>query len=320
MTARAGVGRILVTGAGGFVGRHLIADLVADPAGVDGIVAATLGGEPVGHDVEALAADLCDREAASRLVREARPDAVIHLAGFASVGQAAGMGEDAWRGNVLASLNLGAALARHAPRATLLFASSSEVYGASFNRGVMTEDDAVAPQSAYGRTKAAAEAALADVLGPYNRLIVCRPFNHIGPGQDERFVVPAFAAQIARIERGLQPPVLKVGNLTAQRDFLDVRDVVAAYRALISASDLPRVGVYNIASGKVRRVSDILDRLLSLSTTAIDVTPDPARFRASDIPIAAGNADKLAAAVGWQARRDALDTLAEVLDGFRAGA
>lgn len=319
MSPPAGPGRILVTGAGGFVGRHLLADLVADPRGVTGIVAATLGGEPVGEGVEAIRGDLSDPESAARIVREARPDVVIHLAGFASVGQAAGMGEAAWAGNFLGSYHLGAAVARQAPNAALLFASSSEVYGAAFKNGPVTEDDAPAPQSVYGRSKLAAEAALADVLGPANRLIVCRPFNHIGPGQDERFVVPAFAAQIARIERGLQAPVLSVGNLTAQRDFLDVRDVVGAYRALIAAAPgLPRLSTYNIASGRVVPISVLLERLLACSEAEIEVAPDPARLRASDIPVAAGSAARLTAATGWRPRRDALVTLAEVLDAFRA--
>lgn len=314
-----GAGRILVTGAGGFVGRHLIADLIADPAGVGAIVAATLHGEPVGADVETLAGDLSDAAAAEQVVRQARPDAVIHLAGFASVGQAAGMGQAAWAGNFLGAFNLGAAVARHAPGATVLFASSSEVYGAAFNRGPVTEDDLPEPQGVYGRSKLAAEAALGDLLGAENRLIVCRPFNHIGPGQDERFVVPAFAAQIARIERGQQPPVLSVGNLTARRDFLDVRDVVGAYRALLAAAPrLARVSTFNIASGQVRQVSELLDRLLAASEARIEVAADPARMRASDIPVAAGVASALTAATGWRPRRDALDTLVEVLDGFRA--
>jgi GDP-4-dehydro-6-deoxy-D-mannose reductase len=247
-----------------------------------------------------LLADMVDRQALDLAIGAARPDAVVHLAAQASVGQAGAVAEETWRVNAAGALNLAAAIAVHAPTATVLNVSSAEVYGTSFRDGVASESAPLMPTNIYGRSKVAAEAIFADVLPPSARLITARPFNHSGPGQDERFVLPGFAAQIARIEAGIQPPELAVGNLEASRDFLDVRDVVRAYVELLDAAEvLPARAVFNIASGQSFRVADMLDRMLRMVAVPITLHVDPARLRPADIPIIAGDASRLAAAVGW---------------------
>lgn len=301
---------VFVTGAQGFVGRYLMEALRA-----------RLKPEAVVHpglNADGNTIDLLDPDSLTEAVREARPDLVVHLAAQASVGQSAGAGLATWRVNVDGTLNLAEAVAAHAPRALVMFASSSEVYGAAFNRGPADETTLPEPSSVYGRTKFAAELALADTLGPENRLLVFRPGNHTGPGQDARFVLPAFANQIAAIEAGRAPPVVRVGSLTAERDFLDVRDVVAAYLDTLAVPARTRHETFNIASGHPVPISYLLDHLLALSSRSVEVEQDPARMRPSEVPRAEIRADKLAEVVGWQPQRGLGSTIAEVLDFARA--
>ena len=211
------------------------------------------------------------------------------------------------------------ALAKRAPGGTLVLVSTAEVYGRSFAAGEPLDEGApLAPANPYAKAKAAAESAVQDVAGPQLRVVVLRPFNHTGPGQDERFVVPAFAAQIARIERGLGEPVLRVGNLSAERDFLDVRDVARAYvEVLRRAEELPMRLVLNVASGVPRRIEDVLGRLKALARRDFVVEPDRTRLRPSDTPRAVGSRAAIEAVLGWRPEIPWEDTLAAVLDDWR---
>ncbi len=235
------------------------------------------------------------------------------------MGVAAGGAEaQTWAVNLGGTLNLALAVARHVPEATVLFASSSEIYGRSFGPTPIGEDAMPEPGNAYARSKLLAEQVLTQVLPAAARLIVARPFNHTGPGQREDFVMPSFAGQIARIEAGLQPPVLKVGNLDAQRDFLDVRDVAAAYIALLDASSrLPARFTCNIATGLARPMREMLETLRRLAQVPFSVEVDPARLRPSDIPFAAGCPDRLRNATGWAAAIPLEATLSAVLEDAR---
>lgn len=150
------------------------------------------------------------------------------------------------------------------------------------------------------------------------KAIRVRPFNHTGPGQTERFAIPAFAAQIARIEAGVQEPVIRVGNLDARRDFLDVRDVVDAYLRLALSPDPFEPGlVLNLASGTARRIGDVLDELLSLARVSIRLETDPSRLRANDTPFAIGDASRIRELIGWKNRTPWSATLADVLAFWR---
>jgi GDP-4-dehydro-6-deoxy-D-mannose reductase len=172
------------------------------------------------------------------------------------------------------------------------------------------------PNSVYGRTKLAAEQMLADVLPAELRLIVVRPSNHVGPGQDERFALPSFARQLAEGERAGGPIAISVGNLEAERDFMDVRDVVRAYLALLANAESR--GVYNIASGSVRPVRELLDMMRSAARVETRVEVDPDRQRAVDIPVAAVNADRIRAETGWKPCFAMERTLADLLADVRA--
>lgn len=312
--------RVLVTGASGFVGRHVIEALASagDHARLGlGRDASTI--LPAGAEFRAI--DLSDRKGLADCVRDFRPSHVLHLAAQASVGREFGAGLETWRTNIAGLLNLAEGLVAEAPESTLIFVSSSEVYGRSFLSGEpVTEDTPLEPVGTYARTKRVGEEMLADVLaGSSIRLVVLRPFNHTGPGQDERFVVPAFAHQIARIEAGLTPPRVAVGNLDPRREFLDVRDVARAYAMVIAASHRIESGtILNIASGEPRRIGSVLDDLTRLAKVPFEVVVDPSRARPSEIGLASGDSSRIRAAIGWAPQIPWPDTLAAALDDARA--
>jgi GDP-4-dehydro-6-deoxy-D-mannose reductase len=312
-------GRILVTGADGFVGRELVPAIAARLRPDARLSLATR--QPVMAVPDAwhrIAFDLEDGASIAAAIVETRPDLVVHLAGQASVGRSAGTAAATWSANLSGSLALARALADTVPDCTMLFASSVEVYGLTFNHETATEASPLRPQSAYARSKAAAEAMLADVLPASARLIVARPCNHSGPDQDEAYVIPAFAAQIARAESGASR-VIRVGNLDAERDFLDVRDVVSAYLAVLaSAEALPARSIFNIASGRPVRIGTILDRLRAMSRCETRVEPDPDRMRPSEVASAAIDSAAIVQATGWAPVHTLDDMLARVLAGQRA--
>ncbi|WP_250645688.1 GDP-mannose 4,6-dehydratase [Methylobacterium durans] len=174
------------------------------------------------------------------------------------------------------------------------------------------------PTSTYAASKAAADLMIGQMVRDGLRAIRFCPFNHTGPGQTEAFVTPAFAAQIARIEAAQQPPVVRVGNLEALRDFLDVRDVVEAYVQGIVRPNLPSGAIYNIASGVPRRIADILYSLLAQARVAITVEADAARMRPNDTPLAIGSSSRAAVDLGWRPRITWEATLADTLAYWRS--
>jgi GDP-4-dehydro-6-deoxy-D-mannose reductase len=311
--------RILVTGASGFVGRHLLR-AIAESRPDWAVTGWYLGEEPKSPpNVRWTAVDLQSPAAVSACVSDAAPTQVVHLAAAADVGGSFTNAHQTWSINVMGTLNLLEATLKHAPDANLLLVSSSEVYGDSFNAGVPLDESApLSPQNPYAASKAAAELLARTYIKRGLKLAIARPFNHIGPGQSEHFAVSAFARQLARIEAGLQAPELRVGNLDAQRDFTDVRDIVRGYIALASTSEQWEPGLtVNLCSGTSRRIGDVLEELIELSGIAVKIVPDPARLRPADIPLAAGTADTARKLVGWQPVIPWRDTLRSVIADWR---
>ncbi len=261
-----------------------------------------------------LAGDIRDLDSLTTAIGDAQPDAIAHLAGLASVAQAWDAERTVWDVNATGTVNVLMAARDAAADARLLIVSSAEVYGAVPEKRLpITEDETVAPLSPYGVSKAAAE--LAARQSPLDVAIV-RPFNHFGPGQDTRFAIPSFCAQIAAIERGQQAPQIGVGNLSTRRDLSDVRDVVGAYALLLRPGG--PTGPFNVASGVSHVIGDLLERLLERARVPISVVVDQSRLRPSDVPELRGDATRLRTAVGWEPERNIEQTLVDTLEYYRA--
>ena len=281
--------RVLVTGPSGFVGTHLRAEL--DDAFL-----------PYDEDV-------LDADALAAAVRGV--DAVVHLAGESSVAASWRDAFRAWRVNVDGTVNVLEAVRAERPEARVLLASTCEVYG-NAGRIPTPEDEPVRPVSPYAASKAAAELACA-VSGL--DVVVARAANHEGPGRDERFAVGSWTRQLARLEAEGGGTLL-VGDLSAERDILDVRDVSRAYRLLLDPS-VP-AGTYNVASGKTVRMARVVELLAGLARVPVEVERDESRVRPAEIPRLAGDPARLRAATGWRPEIPLERTLADTLDAARA--
>lgn len=300
--------RALVTGASGFVGTHLVERL----RGAGHTVTAAGGPHDGG---EHLPIDLNDVENLHAAFDLAQPDVVFHLAAQAFVPRALEAPAETYQTNVTGTANLLQALREHKARSQrdvrLLFVSSAEVYGAQPQSAMpIRESCAPNPANPYAASKAAAEAL---VLGEARSFgvdaVITRAFNHIGPGQNERFAVPSFAAQLAAIAAGGEP-VMFVGNLEAKRDFLDVRDVVDAYAALAERGTAGEI--YNVCSGTAASMREILAELIRIAHVPVEVRDDPARMRPADVPVMYGDNAKLRAQTGWEPKIALRATLQDV--------
>ena len=311
--------RVLLTGASGFVGPYVAEALTRIDSSAEIIATGREAGRhPRLGDVQAL--DVTHREAVKEAIARHRPTHVVNLAGHAATALANADALQTWRIHVDGVLALGRAILESDPGCALVHVGSGLVYGATAARvSPLTEDAVLDPLDEYAATKAAADMALGALARRGLRCVRLRPFNHTGPGQSTDFAIPAFAMQIARIEAGLAPPTVLVGNLEAERDFLDVRDVAAAY-ALVAArsATLPPGAIFNVASGIPRRMSSLLESLIGLSRTPIRIEQDPQRMRPSEVPSIVGDASRAQALLGWTPRNDLADTLRDVLDDCRA--
>ena len=225
----------------------------------------------------------------------------------------------AWAVNLHGTLHLGRAILLHAPGCQLVFASSADAYGASFRGGAKLDESApFAPLNIYAATKAAADLALGAMVEQGLAVVRLRPFNHTGSGQTSGLVVAAFARQIARIESGLQEPAINVGNLDPRRDFLDVRDVCAAYVACVAGrASIEPGAIFNIASGQARRIGDVLDALMEISGVTAEIRVDATRTRTTDVPLAWCDSARALDELGWSAGTPWDQTLRDVLDDWR---
>jgi GDP-4-dehydro-6-deoxy-D-mannose reductase len=269
--------------------------------------------------LHAAAFDVTDSEAVSAALRSLRPQACIHLGAISAISEARDAPKRAWAVNLTGTLLLAQAVVTYVPNCLMVYASSADAYGASFAPGVAIDEKApLAPVNTYGATKAAADLALGAMVRDGLRILRIRPFNHTGPGQSDRFVVAAFARQLALILAGRQKPVLQVGSLDAQRDFVDVRDVVAAYSlCLARAEGLESGTILNIASGTPRRIGDILDALLAISGVRARVESEATRMRQGEILVAYGDAARARRLLGWVPTVTWDKTLRDVLQDWR---
>jgi GDP-4-dehydro-6-deoxy-D-mannose reductase len=284
----------LISGADGFVGRHL--------------------SELLGEDAVAVDADVLDGEAVAGAVRGSDARAFVHLAALSSVAASWEEGDAVWSVNVLGTVHVLEAVRAHRPDARVLFVSTGEVYGRA-DRHPTPETAAVAPVSPYAATKAAAEVACGQAARSGLDVVVVRAFNNEGPGRDARFAVGSWTQQIARLEQA-GGGVLEVGDLTAERDMTDVRDVCRAYTLLLD--DAVPAGTYNVCSGRSVPMSRIVEILVSLARCPVSVEQRGERLRPADIPKLEGDPSKLREATGWEPQIPLEQTLADALDAARA--
>ena len=310
--------RILVTGAGGFVGRWMLRELAARIGPGDEIIAAFHNSEALREAHASVEVDLTHSGEVSELIAAAKPTAIIHLAAISAVSAAVRDPGAAWDVNVKATHYLADAFRRREPRGRFVYVGSGEVYGGDADgRARIDETTSLKPRNLYAVTKAAADLLIAQMSWEGLDAIRFRPFNHTGPGQGIEFVISSFCAQIAKIEAGLQEPVISVGDLSAMRDFCDVRDVVRAYADAALAREIV-APVVNLASGNSSSIQAMLDILLGMSTTPIEVRVDPARLRAAE-PVRPDIDISLArTALNWQARIPLHQTLQDALSGWRS--
>lgn len=300
--------RALITGINGFVGSYLAQHLREEGWEVFG-----LGIIP---DDGVIPCDITDRAQVDRVLEDTAPVShVFHLAAQTFVPAANEHPQDTMAINYGGTVNLLQSLASTSPETRFVYISSADAYGPP-QYLPMDERHPLNPPNAYAISKAAADHYCAFFTKASDVPVIrMRPFNHSGPGQSDQFVLPSFARQIADIELGKQPPVIKVGNLDAARDFLHVHDVVRAYA--LAAQHAENGAVFNVCSGSPFRIQEALDALLAKAKVSITVEPDPARMRPTDVPEVRGDASTLHQATGWEAKYRFEDLLDDLLEYWR---
>jgi GDP-4-dehydro-6-deoxy-D-mannose reductase len=312
--------RALITGINGFVGGHLAEHLLANGRWeVWGLARQpALGlGELAGR-VRYIAADMNAGEQVVSALESAQPEVIFHLAGQANVARSFADPAGTLQANILAQTNLFQALLRLRQDPLVLVAGSNEIYGAVRPEDLpLDEDTPLRPVNPYAVSKAAQDLLAFQYFVSHRiRTLRLRPFNHIGPRQSDTFVASAFAAQVAQIEAGRQQPIMRVGNLSAERDFTDVRDMVRAYE--LAALHGEPGEAYNIGSGRPVRVQRLLDILMMLSTKDIAVEADPARMRPADVPSVVCDARRFRERTNWEPAIHLEQTLFDTLEYWRA--
>lgn len=293
---------ILVTGASGFVGQHLLLEIRDRLDGTEFVLQgwSVADSEPL-PDVDLRIVDLTDEELVLREFRDLRPDYCVHLAAVSHVPTSLERPTEVWKVNTMATLNLLESVRKVVPHCRFLYVSSSEVYaGAELPASGYSETSPLLPVNPYGTSKAASDLMVQEYRRRGLRATVIRPFNHVGPGQSQSFVVPSLALQIADIRHGRAEPLIRVGNLSAERDFLDVRDVAKAYCMLLFVPVHDESPVYNLSSGVARSIESVLEDMLHRSGVEAKVVADLERFRPVDIPRVLGDATKFRQDYGWR--------------------
>lgn len=296
--------RALITGAGGFVGTHLVKHL------------AESGDTVIETDQSSDGVDITDADAVAGLLAETRPEVIYHLAGWADVGGSWAAPTTAFRVNAEGTLNVLLASVKSGVERVLVV-SSADVYGAVAEHDLpIVETTPLRPVSPYAASKVAADfLGLQAFLGRGLGVLRVRAFNHLGPGQTDKFVASALASRIAHNEID-GTDVLPIGNLSARRDFTDVRDVVRAYRMLVT--DGTPGEVYNVCSGSDSAVQELAEMLLSGASRPMRFETDDSLLRPVDVPVLRGDHTKLTDATGWEPNIPLAQTLADLLDDWRA--
>ena len=300
--------KALITGSQGFVGHYLRRELEEHGYAVTGLDLKT--GDSV------IVADLLDGDVLKTVIAQEQPDMIFHLAGQANVRKSWELPRMTVELNVIAAINLMEAVRHEKPECRMVLVGSSDQYGNLGEAGkLVPETLATHPQTPYAVSKKAQEEMASVYVKAYElNISMTRSFNHAGAGQGKGFLIPDFASGIVAVERG-QQPCLRVGNLTARRDFTHVRDVVRAYRLIAEKGQAGEV--YNVGSGITYSAEEILDKLCDLARCPISVEQDPAKMRPSDTPVICCDHSKLTAHTGWEPTISMDEILQEVMTYWR---
>ena len=312
--------RILITGITGFVGGHLVESLVSRGHALFGFCRRGAWSEPLAHlasHAELLPGELGDTARAEAAVRHARPDWIMHLAGYANPGRSYLEPDQCWNDNLTATRSLYDAISRTGLRPRILYISTGLIYGDPDDPdGACDERTTLKPATPYAASKAAA-----DILSyQYTRnpgldIVRVRLFNQIGPRQSAEYAAANFARQIAAAEAGKQSPVIETGDLTARRDITDVRDMVAAFPLLLETG---RTGeAYNAGRGETFRIQELLDKLIALARVKVEVRQKTEPGRKADTAVTRADPRKLRQTTGWTPRITLDQTLADILEDWR---
>ncbi len=310
--------RVLITGINGFVGGYLAEHLLAEhQAEVWGLARQPITLPTLAGRVQLVHADLEAPQQIVAALQQVQPDVIYHLAGQSHVPSSFADPAHTLHTNIFGELNLFQATLQLGIKPLIVVACSNEIYGHVRPEELpVNETTPLRPVSPYAVSKAAQDLlAYQYHVSHAVRTIRLRLFNHIGPRQNEQFVASAFAAQIARIEAGQQPALLRVGNLDAERDFTDVRDIARAYALAVSSGETGQA--YNVGSGRAVPVRWLLDTLINLSARSIAVEPDPARMRPADVPRVVCDNRRFHTQTGWEPRIPLEQTLADILEYWR---
>ena len=314
--------RVLVTGAAGFAGSHLVELLLGRGDNVCGLVfpggsVSNLSAAHRDPRLNLVEADLRDPECVRAVVATVRPDCIYHLAAESSVGRSLRDPRPAFLANTLGTLHVLEAVRLAGRPARVLTVGSAEVYGESANQArKLRESDPLRPITPYGASKAAAEIIARRYAQEYGLILVrVRPFAHTGPRHAPQFAFSNWARQLVEIQSGRRPARLLVGNLDIERDLSDVRDVVRGYVQALAHGDVG--AVYNVCAGRAYPLRQVLEILLDLTGLRVGLEVQPERLRGQDIPRLVGSAEALWARTGWAARIPLVDTLKDLLTFWR---
>ncbi|WP_261302651.1 GDP-mannose 4,6-dehydratase [Paenibacillus andongensis] len=312
--------RALITGVNGFVGNHLAKYLQSQGIEVFGTTSQINGTDDVSN-LNIYMNDLTSELSIIKLLNEIQPDHIYHLAGQSKVKESWDFKVATINTNVNLTLNLLEAARKSSifDKVRILTVGSSEEYGRVNDMTLpIDENVSLKPTNPYGISKATISYFAKQYFDAYGLKVVhARPFNHIGPGQKQGFVVTDFSSQIVKLEKESGDKIIRVGNLEAQRDFTDVRDIVRAYYKLLMTASRSFGDVYNVCSGLPITINSILHKLLSFSDQNIEVVIDPSKLRPIDIPLYIGNNQKIKELTGWKQEFSLDTTLSDVLDYIR---
>lgn len=303
--------KVLIFGAGGFVGNYLAKEFLEHGYTVCGSDIADAVNLPA--DVIYYKANLMDSQQVETIIAKEQPQIIVNLAAISSVGASWNIPQMTISVNVVGALNILEASRKCEQAPRVLFVGSSEEYDVC--DGPMDESTPLNANNPYGISKMTQESFAKLYRDRYGMKVYCvRPFNHTGVGQRDTFVLPSFCKQVAEIEKSGQPGIIKVGNLAAERDFSSVKDIVCAYRMIVESDDCNKV--YNVGSGKVYSLQKMLEYIVSLCSVQVTVEVDPERFRPVDTPVVCCDHGAITRDLGWTPQYSIFDVLKEMFEDF----